>query len=616
MRILLKKVDISNFRDISPNQSFSVPASGVCTVVGQNLDNGGSNGAGKSSLIMSDKIALYGTGALGITLKEAKNRHNPDIPTVISIKLDVNGKQLIINRTLGGKLIAQVDDLVIDGKSDDVQSKINDIIGINNEHFMYLTYRAQGNYGGFLRMKDSDKKEFLGMFLNLGQLETAQEKINTKLKLKGAEIITIKSKIETLKYAVVNSEEQVSRLMKEVDSSEFKTSFDSITPQKNELIKQKEILQQIDAEIRSASSKGAPIELQNKLSAVNEQIRTIEKSKEDRIRLESKMQKIAQQIKDLQEKQLHTSKNVCYACKQEIQNQDTVKLAQDMNNSISALTIEANTIFATINSMPSPHTLSEFQSLKTNIMVEIQNYNSDAELNALKQKRASILMVCSNMESAIKSKQAYVDSVLKNLETANLNVTRMIKDRNEVEANFLSASKEQEVLDQASHILSRSGFIGHVFDSVLEEINSETNSNIQLIPNIKHLRLSFKPDKVVKSTGNLNKEITCRLFDGLEEVTLASLSGGEYRSLSIAVDEALDTILSRRLGVYVGYKFLDEPFDAIDHNSKEALLDFFKHKGSHKTYIIVDHASEFNAAVDKRIVVKKQNGLATIDDSI
>jgi hypothetical protein len=46
----------------------------------------------------------------------------------------------------------------------------------------------------------------------------------------------------------------------------------------------------------------------------------------------------------------------------------------------------------------------------------------------------------------------------------------------------------------------------------------------------------------------------------------------------LAVDEAIDTILSRRLGFFVTCKFLDEPFDSIDSNSKSALIDFFEKK--------------------------------------
>jgi DNA repair exonuclease SbcCD ATPase subunit len=91
------------------------------------------------------------------------------------------------------------------------------------------------------------------------------------------------------------------------------------------------------------------------------------------------------------------------------------------------------------------------------------------------------------------------------------------------------------------------------------------------------------------------------------------LSGGEKLGLIIAVDEALDTVLSNRLGVHVGWKILDEQFTWIDSNSKEAILEFFKSKSYNKSYFIVDHTSEFNAAVDSRIIVRKRNGIARVE---
>jgi energy-coupling factor transporter ATP-binding protein EcfA2 len=58
---------------------------------------------------------------------------------------------------------------------------------------------------------------------------------------------------------------------------------------------------------------------------------------------------------------------------------------------------------------------------------------------------------------------------------------------------------------------------------------------------------------------------------------------------------------------------LDEQFTWIDSNSKEAILEFYRSKSHNKSYFIVDHASEFNAAVDSRILVRKKNGIAQVE---
>jgi len=64
--------------------------------------------------------------------------------------------------------------------------------------------------------------------------------------------------------------------------------------------------------------------------------------------------------------------------------------------------------------------------------------------------------------------------------------------------------------------------------------------------------------------------------------------------------------------VDINYKILDEQFGWVDSAHKEPLIDFIKNKYSDKIVLIVDHGSELNAAIDKKIVAVKQNGMATI----
>jgi DNA repair exonuclease SbcCD ATPase subunit len=616
MRISLKQVNISNFRDIGVNQSFLVPTNAVCTVVGQNKDNGGSNGSGKTSLILSDKVALFGASSVGLTTKDSKNRHNSDKPTSLSAVLDVNGKELVVDRTIGGKLTAQFDGAMIDGKADDVQEKIVNLMGLSPEHFMYLTYREQGSYGGFLRMKDSEKKEFLGVFLNLSSLEKAQESIKAKSSKATDEMKTLSSRILFLKENAEQSQVRVDSMLKDISSQEFSTKKASIDEYKIVIQKIKEDVQQVDSEIAAVKSRPAPYDLLNRVKQIDLEISSVDSKRSDKIKTESKIKLIASQMQDLKNRQSYVAKNICYACKQEIHNQDTAKLAQDVDGQISSLTVEANQLYVKLQDLQVLPDTSVLLNQKSHILVEIQSQSVDKEVRVLNERRSQLLMNSNAMSSALSSAQQYIDSVAKNLEAAKSQVNKYLSELDALEGRLSFVVDDVEILSYAEKVLSRGGFIGHIFDRVLDEMNYEVNKNIQMIPNIRHLYVTFKPDKMVKSTGNISKEITCEIKDGQDQVSLGSLSGGEQRSLSIAVDEALDTILSRRLGVYVGYKFLDEPFDAIDYNSKEALLEFFKFKSADKTYLLVDHASEFNAAVDSRLIVIKQNGVATINAEV
>jgi DNA repair exonuclease SbcCD ATPase subunit len=117
---------------------------------------------------------------------------------------------------------------------------------------------------------------------------------------------------------------------------------------------------------------------------------------------------------------------------------------------------------------------------------------------------------------------------------------------------------------------------------------------------------------VTKSSGNVSKNITYDILSSGAPTSFNALSGAEKLSVILSVEEAIDTVVAKRSGVQVGWKFLDEQLMFVDSGNKEFVMDFLKERANQKTYFIVDHASEFNAAIENRIKVIKENGVANI----
>jgi DNA repair exonuclease SbcCD ATPase subunit len=229
-----------------------------------------------------------------------------------------------------------------------------------------------------------------------------------------------------------------------------------------------------------------------------------------------------------------------------------------------------------------------------------------AELQVLKIRHMTLSREIENYEKALSTAKANFDISTGKLEELQKSILLLASQKLDLEI-------DQKVLEMSSYVLSKSGFFGYIFDGILDDLNKEININLKMIPNVRQYSLQFTPDKVAKTTGVVSKSITFEIKNGNREVAFKPLSGGEKLGLIIAVDEALDTVLSNRLGVHVGWKILDEQFTWIDSNSKEAILEFFKSKSYNKSYFIVDHTSEFNAAVDSRIIVRKRNGIAQVE---
>ena len=103
--------------------------------------------------------------------------------------------------------------------------------------------------------------------------------------------------------------------------------------------------------------------------------------------------------------------------------------------------------------------------------------------------------------------------------------------------------------------------------------------------------------------------------DGVKR-PLGSLSGGERRCLSLAIDFALADIVSRYTGADLNPLILDEPFDHLDTANRTKVIDLLREMGQKRCIVVIDHASEAKAMFDRSLVVTKRNGISTINDEI
>lgn len=237
------------------------------------------------------------------------------------------------------------------------------------------------------------------------------------------------------------------------------------------------------------------------------------------------------------------------------------------------------------------------------------------ELSSLRQELAAIQGSVNLNKISIDTNSIKISEYDRNLALAKAKVEEIKGSTDAIESQLNESNQELNILIDMESILGRNGFTSYLFDGILDDLNIEANNNLQTIPNAQKFSIEFLPEKTAKTTGNLTKTLDYKIRSDNSERSIKTLSGGEQLSVILAVDEALDTILSRRLGVHLGFKVLDEQFSFIDGHSKEAILDFYRSKSVGKTYIIVDHASEFNAAIENQIIIRKKNKISTVEQS-
>ena len=97
-----------------------------------------------------------------------------------------------------------------------------------------------------------------------------------------------------------------------------------------------------------------------------------------------------------------------------------------------------------------------------------------------------------------------------------------------------------------------------------------------------------------------------------KDISIGSLSGGELRALSLAIDFAMINILNSKFSIDLNPIVLDEPFNGLDTMGKEMIIELLEKLAVDKEILIIDHSSETKSMFDKTIRVEKRNGISKI----
>ncbi|HUM42299.1 MAG TPA: hypothetical protein PKI14_05055 [Fervidobacterium sp.] len=305
----------------------------------------------------------------------------------------------------------------------------------------------------------------------------------------------------------------------------------------------------------------------------------------------------------------------------------------DIDNRISSVesdVLAAKTAIAEFLAANSPAKLQEAVANKKKDIkaIELEKLLAQSSVNSLKNQISSIVnqtqrdidnlknSIYESIKNKKNEKQQLTYTYEKHVSTVNkskLDFEAALLESSKISEEIVGLSRSLEVKIHTKDAVSKDGAIAYLFDEILEDLNAEINKNLKLFPNAQKFSLFFLPEKTTKSTGNVSKNITFTLFSGSEEINIKTTSGGEEMSILTAVDEALDTVLERRMGFFVGWKVLDEQMGFIDLNTKEAILDFYKEKSHNKSYIVIDHGSELNASFEDRITLRKKDKIARVE---
>jgi exonuclease SbcC len=575
MKIL--SASINNILSIE-NAHVDFDDNGLMLVQGWNYDVGRSNGAGKTAIFNAITYALFDKLPRKVTATEilrrgCKTGH-------VELCIEVGGDRYVVRRSRPKGVVVSKGGQTLTI----TQEGWERILGLNYNQFIISMYCAQGTTTRFLSINDSDKKQFLLQLLNLEEFSSCKLIADNKVKLFESELDAFKSKIDVIDSKIDAYNESL------VDENVINYHYQ---------MGQKAI-KDMTAELINVQSVPRP-DL-SKYQKLEDDLAT---KRTELTQAKTKREIYLDQFRRTQSKiKPFIATSACKACGQSI---DASSAQIQHHTEVCGHELELSSLKAKIDECDAllirEQQINELYSkLKNKKKDESREY----EISSIKS---------AELQSQILNKQRELKELNLKLQN-NLELESKIKvlrkSRTHIANVKASKLREIELYRTVSAIYSPTGAQAYILDSVIDSFNERIQEYVNLLwSNMTYELQSYKEN--VK--GDVSAKFSELLVMDGKSISIGSLSGGEFRALSLCVDFALVNVMERQFGISMSPIVLDEVFDGLDASGKELMIELLETISKDRQIVVIDHASEVAASFSKVLRVEKRNGISSIAKS-
>lgn len=580
MRIL--SLEIKNILSIE-KAKINFPDSGLILIEGWNHDKDSANGAGKTAIFESLVWGIYNQFPRSSSINEFVRIGSKK--SMVRVELLIGSKKVLIERHRPKKFFASIDSKELN------EEELNQILPINYQQFILSQYSCQVNGSRFLDLNDTGRKNLILDLMRAEGFSASKSKIDLDIKNKSNEILILSNKIDLLKskLELFNGEKN--------HDNKYIKQLDDLKHKKQEIFKKIQEIESIQDE-KTDEYKDILIKLNNKIKDIAIIKGQIKVHRQNFNNLS---------IPDIDEE----PDGACPCCDKELNFVDGNFMLHDRFSIKKKKEQIEKQYLANKKQLKEQIESLEKQTVKENKLIETFN-NVKIKIQDIENKNNSRKNRLHELR-LIERNQSHEIENLTNLINKNNDLDKKIsiisKELQEKEHEFNNLNNQIEILKASSQILSPTGVPAYIMDSVVQQINDKIQDVIQLIwPDSFYELRTFKESKSGKVTTKMSDFLT---IDG-ENRNIGSLSGGERRCLSIAVDFAITNVVSMYTGSDINPIILDEPFDHLDASNRSRVIELLKEMAINRCIMVIDHASEAKAMFDNSITVKKKSGITTV----
>jgi len=595
----IEKVCIGNFLSFKL-QEFEIKDKGLTLIEGRNLDEGDSNGSGKSALWDSISFCLFGQTVRGLKGDEVINRKFKK-NCWVNVRLRSFGKIYEVFRyrkhdERGDRffILDMDEDKCIEmGTAAQTQQWLLDTFQIDFDLFRCTVLFAQGETFNFVDAGNKGQKEILSKVM---KIDYDKFLINSKTKLKSAlsDLTSIESKVTVLtSHLIKDADELFAAEISEWDGQQERR----ITAVKTEV-------EAATAQIKWFESNIKPVDKIASLIKKAELQIKIDRGVLGDIMAKSSEAKgsLSFHIKDLKKAEELEAKGECHFCKTKVSiclNQEWITSAKNSIEIHQVTVAKCDEEAVEINNKINKNL--EVIKKADKILIGQNHVKSNLKNAIARQKELDIELVEIQSEENPFLTQKW-EAIAKQEQIKN-----KIKELNK---NIGETKKSLPYLEFWVNAFSDSGIKSFVFDLICSNLTNKANSYLNILSG-GSVSISFDTQKKTKS-GELREKFDCNIVTDGIQVAYNSYSGGEKRRISLAVDMALSDIMVDYHGSSFNVVVFDEQDSYLDSNGRKQYLNLLKKIGRNKKVFVVAHDASFKGYFDDVMVVEKRDGISRI----
>lgn len=565
----INNIEIHNILSIE-NASLKFGDSGLILVEGFDYDSGRANGAGKSSIFNALSFALFDKIPRRITKSEVLR--NGTKHGWSQVEIQVGERTFSVRRERPTKTTYFIDGVV----SDITQEGFESAIGMNYEQFLITMYTAQDSDNKFIALNDSGKKNFILKIMNL-DFSRYKDETATKISKLEREQDSLKSKLDGFKS---NIEIYKSNMIDPHETTSKIQNCESIIKLSKAEIKKLEQVKEPDL------SKYAETE-----TKIQERLMNIRSSKMLAGIKREELEQLKNMSPDTECPECHVDLNIvdghAVRLDDDSRIQDQIKIVVQQINDYEKDIAQEQTLIDLLN------------KIKFKKQEEYKDFHDTA--SAIVTHKNSIQM-----------KNMIIKDLNEKLSKGNDIKTKMMNIINEAkvsQSRIIEIGAELVLLQSVENIFDTTGAPAYIMDSIIDSFNESVTEYINEIwPNASYSLQTYKQNKDKSIKAKFSESLT---INGKQR-SIGSLSGGEIRALSLALDFSIIEVLGSKYSLSLNPVILDEPFNGLDSAGREMVIDILSKFSENRQVWVVDHASESKALFNDIVRVEKRNGISKI----